>query len=131
MRKLHNDMVGSLPTSIRKFRYFVIIVYSFSNFVMTVLAKCKEDIAENHVNMVKKRKTQFKGRINCIFTDNGTEFVKLFQYAQTEGIKVENSPPYMSIKMGKVEKHNTTVFSSERAMLAQADVSPSSSCYAT
>eukprot|EP00924_Labyrinthula_sp_SR-Ha-C_P005813 snap_masked-scaffold_14-processed-gene-5.26-mRNA-1 protein AED:1.00 eAED:1.00 QI:0/-1/0/0/-1/1/1/0/80 len=75
---------------------------------MAALTKCKEDIAENCISTIKKIEIQFKGSVRYIFADNGTEFPKLFEHAQTEGIKVENSLLYIPIENGKVERYNRT-----------------------
>eukprot|EP00924_Labyrinthula_sp_SR-Ha-C_P004931 snap_masked-scaffold_1-processed-gene-16.47-mRNA-1 protein AED:0.96 eAED:1.00 QI:0/0/0/0.33/1/1/3/0/257 len=123
--KLHVDTVGAFPKSLRGYMYAVTVVDSFTNYIMLILTKKKQDISTFLIQLIKKLERRYELKVKCLFSDNGSEFMNLHKYASIHGITLETSSNYMPSENGKVERYNRSIFHNTKAMLHQANLNMS------
>eukprot|EP00833_Pecoramyces_ruminatium_P003860 jgi/Orpsp1_1/1177892/evm.model.c7180000063232.1 len=119
------DLVGPLPESIHKNKYFFTLLDDYSRFGWVLFLKSKSDTFSTFHKWFINIKNRYNTRIKYIRSDNGTEFCnKNFRdFCDTYGIVHQFTVPYNPQQNGKAERFNGTLISSAKAMLSDSMLS--------
>eukprot|EP00924_Labyrinthula_sp_SR-Ha-C_P007466 snap_masked-scaffold_24-processed-gene-3.5-mRNA-1 protein AED:1.00 eAED:1.00 QI:0/-1/0/0/-1/1/1/0/223 len=115
--KLYYDTVGPFPVSLRRFKYAVTVVDSFTNYILLITTRAKENISKQLENVILKIENRYSTYVKCLFSDNGSKFKRIQKFAESKGISLETSSNYMPSENGKAERYDRTVFHSMKALL--------------
>lgn len=118
---VHSDVCG--PMSVTSFggsRYYVTFIDEFSGFITVVPIARKSDVAsafkKYHPWLERKYDCKLK-RLHC---DGGGEYRALAGYLESEGIELQQTPPYSPEQNGIAERANRTLMESARSMILHA-----------
>lgn len=134
LRKLHADISGILPPSLRGYRYFLLVVDDATRCAWVRFMRTKE--TAEILPLIMQLKTELEketGNDIAFFrVDNGRgEFGSEFKETMRAlGVQVEPSPPYKHSLNGVVERLMGTVAVRARSMLYQAGLSTDFWCLA-
>ncbi|GJX11272.1 retrovirus-related pol polyprotein from transposon TNT 1-94 [Tanacetum coccineum] len=91
---LHMDLCGPMRvTSINGKKYIIVIVDDYSRFTWVQCLRSKDEAPDFIIKFLKMIQVRLKVPVQCIRTDNGTEFVNqtLCEYYEKVGISHETS----------------------------------------
>jgi histone deacetylase 1/2 len=108
------------------FKYFLVILDDFTQFLWTIPLRLKSDAYGVLVSFRAFAHTQFNLPLASIQCDNGREFdnAKLHSLVTAHGIHIRFSCPYTSQQNGKAERVIRTVNNIVRPPLFQASLPP-------
>ena len=134
LRRLHADISGILPPSLRQYRYFLLVVDDATRIVWVRFMKSKETAEILPIIEQLKAEVERETGNDIVYfrVDNGrgefgTEFKERMRIL---GIQVEPSPPYKHSLNGVVERMMGSVTVKARSMLQQAKLDTEFWCYA-
>jgi transposase InsO family protein len=124
LRRLHADISGVLPLSIRGFQYYLLVTDDATRCSWVRFLKTKETTEIlPHLKQLKAELEKETGdEIAFVWADNGKgEFGQEFKnYLRELGIQIEHSPPYKHSLNGVIERAIGTVSWKARSMLYEA-----------
>ena len=127
LHRLHADISGILPPSIRGFQYYLLVTDDATRCSWVRFLKTKE--TTEILSHLKQLKTELEketgNEIAFIREDNGKgEFGQEFKnYLRELGIQIEPSPPYKHSLNGVIERAIGTISRKARSMLYKAKLS--------
>eukprot|EP00924_Labyrinthula_sp_SR-Ha-C_P013270 snap_masked-scaffold_45-processed-gene-0.60-mRNA-1 protein AED:1.00 eAED:1.00 QI:0/-1/0/0/-1/1/1/0/78 len=63
----------------------------------------KENISKQLENVIRKIEKRYNKNVKCLFSDNGSELMKIHKLAEYKGIRLEISSNYMPCEMSKLK----------------------------
>ena len=96
------------------------LVYKYS---FAIAGNSKDDAIRNTVNYFKLLRNAYGFTLKAIFSDLGSEFNELFEFAASEGMLVENSISHCYWQKGKLERNMRTIKETARTKMSSALVS--------
>ncbi|CAA7036695.1 unnamed protein product [Microthlaspi erraticum] len=118
---IHSDLWGPYRTpSHSGARYFLTIVDDFSRTVWLYLLTDKTEAPVHLKNFIAMAACQFQSKVQCLRSDNGTEFMSLTSYFREQGIRHETSCVGTPQQNGKAERKHRHVLNVARALMFQA-----------
>lgn len=123
---LHTDLWTSPIVSLNGFKYYLIIVDEFTNFVWTYPLKFKSQVFTHALLFHKFVQTRFQLNIKPIQCYMGGEFDNnaFSQFCQQQGMVFRLSCPDTSLQNGKVEHHIRTINNTMCTLLIHASLPP-------
>lgn len=120
------DLWTSPVPSVTGYKFYLVIVDDYSNFVWTFPLRLKSDVFSHLVSFHALVQTQFNSTIKQLQTDNGGEFLKrdLTSYLRSHGIIHRLTCPYTSQQNGHAERMIRTITNMIRSLLFQAHFPP-------
>nr|GEY17960.1 retrovirus-related Pol polyprotein from transposon TNT 1-94 [Tanacetum cinerariifolium] len=109
---LHMDICGPIRIkSVNGKKYIIVIVDDYSRFTWVKCLRLKDEAPDFIIKFLKMIQVRLKVPVQCILTDNGTEFVNqtLREYYEQVGISHETSVARSSQQNGVVERRNHTL----------------------
>jgi len=98
---LFSDVWGPSPiTSVNGYKYYVVFVDHFTRYSWIYPLKSKTDVVTIFPNFHSKVETMFSYKVKSLYTDGGTEYIKLKPYLNSHGISHCISPPYTPEHIG-------------------------------
>ncbi|GKB75361.1 retrovirus-related pol polyprotein from transposon TNT 1-94, partial [Tanacetum coccineum] len=100
-------------------KYILVIVDDYSRFTWVKFLRSKDEAPDFIIKFLKMIQLWLKVPVQCIRTDNGTEFVNktLREYYEKVGISHETSVARSPQQNGVVERRNHTLIEAARTML--------------
>ncbi|KAI1004558.1 hypothetical protein K3495_g3650 [Podosphaera aphanis] len=120
------DTVGKLVPSIENMQYATIITDAKTRMRWVLTTTTKDQIAPSLVKWVQSMHHQYDKRVRTIFRDGGSEFIKIKQFCEQQGIRPDTSAPYTPEQNGPSEAANKVILRVARSMLIDANMPP---CY--
>lgn len=115
-----SDVCGPLRTqSLGGSRYFLTITDVFSDYTEVKFLRNKSEATDQIINFIEFTKTQLSKKPKVFRSDGGGEFVniKLQNFLQAEGIKIQITTPNTPQQNGIAERKNRTLNDSVRTLL--------------
>lgn len=123
LQMVHTDLAGPVPNeSIDGYKYVQSFTDDYSNAVFVYFLKTKSDVVQATEKFLAD--TTPYGKVKCIRSDNGTEFMcRDFQtLLRKNKIKHETSAPYSPHQNGTAERGWRTLFEMGRCMLIESQL---------
>ncbi|KAL8150670.1 hypothetical protein V2J09_020478 [Rumex salicifolius] len=116
---VHCDLWTSPVYSVTGFKYFLVIIDDYSQFIWTFPLKHKSDTATTIKHFFKHIQTQFHTTIKLLQCDHGREFdnSELTSFFQLMGSAFRFSCPHSSPQNGKAERMIRTITNAIRTLL--------------
>ena len=95
LEKVHVDLVGPLPTSLKGERYWLTIVDDYSRYGWTILLHTKDQAKLRIIEWISKVERQTESKLKHIHGDRGGEFLNkvLLGHLQRMGVEYTFSNP--------------------------------------
>ncbi|GJV93347.1 retrovirus-related pol polyprotein from transposon TNT 1-94 [Tanacetum coccineum] len=122
---LHMDFCGTMRVaSVNGKKYILVNVDDYSRFTWVKFLRSKYEAPDFKIKFLKMIQLRLKVPVQCIRTNNGTEFVNqmLREYYEKVGISHETSIARSPQQNGVVERWNRTLIKVARTMLIYAKV---------
>ncbi|KAI1005281.1 hypothetical protein K3495_g2930 [Podosphaera aphanis] len=120
------DTVGKLVPSTDNMQYATNITDAKTRMRWVLTTTTKDQIAPTLVKWVQSLHHQYDKRVRTIFRDGGSEFIKIKQFCEQQGIRTDTSAPYTTEQNGPSEAANKVILRVARLMLIDASIPP---CY--
>ena len=122
-RLLHFDTVGPFPTpSLSENYYYVLCKDSYSNYRQVFFVSNKSEIADKVKSIIIQSKLDTGNDALKIFTDHGTEFLKLSEFLKEKNILHGNSLEYTAEQNGFIERDIRTVAEAAGSLRSRAQL---------
>ena len=107
-----------------RFRYFLVIVDSYSGFIVTIPLTSKGETKEVMQSLILQEERSGRPAVMTVVSDNGSEFanLQLQSFVKMKGIIWNFTPDYTSAANGRAERAIRTVTTIHRAISYQAQV---------
>lgn len=127
LQLIHSDLCGPMENkSMGGSRYMLTLTDDFSRktFVYFLTSKHGNQILDSVKNFANAVENETEGKIKCIRTDNGTEYVTdvLKKFFDDRGYKHELTCTYTPEQNGVAERANRTIVERAKCMLFDADL---------
>jgi len=107
--------------SIGDAKYFVTFIDDFSRKVWAFPLKSKDQVLSVFKQFQASVERETKKKIKCIRTDNGGEYIGLFDaYCKEQGIRHQFTPPKTPQLNGIAKRMNRTIVERVRCLLSHA-----------
>ncbi|KAI0991661.1 hypothetical protein K3495_g16526 [Podosphaera aphanis] len=107
-------------------QYATIITDAKTRVRWVLTTTTKDQIAPSLVKWVQSMHHQYDKRVRTIFRDGGSEFTKIKQFCEQQGIRTDTPAPYTPEQNGPSEAANKVILRVARSMLIDANMPP---CY--
>jgi hypothetical protein len=123
LEKIHLDLVGPKPTSLRGHRYWLTIVDDFSRHGWTILLHTKDQAKHKIIEWIAAVELASGCKVKHLHSDRGGEFVNntLNQHLKEKGVRFTLSNPHSPEQNGVAEARNKSTGRILRALLRQSD----------
>ena len=123
---IYSDVWGPDPvTSFDNYKYYVIFVDHFTKYVWFFPLRLKSDVFSIFVRFKTLVQNYFLTTIRNIYTDGGSEFLKLTSFFQQTSINHLLTPPYTPQHNGAAERRHRHIVEMGLALLHQVSLPPS------
>jgi hypothetical protein len=120
---IFSDVWGPSPiTSINGYKYYLVFVDHFTRYTWLYPLKSKIDVASIFPQFHTKVETLFSHKVKSIYTDGGTEYMKLKPYFNSHGISHYISPPYTPEHIGIAERKHRHIVETALTLLSHSSV---------
>nr|GEX18770.1 hypothetical protein [Tanacetum cinerariifolium] len=122
---LHMDLCGPMRVeNINGKRYVLVVVDDYSRFTWVFFLRFKDEASDVIISFIKKIQVNLKLQVQCVRTDNGTEFKNktLAKFFDEVGITQQFSAARAPQQNGVVERRNRTLVEATRTMLTFANL---------
>jgi hypothetical protein len=128
---IFSDVWGPSPiTSINGYKYYLVFVDHFTRYTWLYPLKSKIDVASIFPQFHTKVETLFSHKVKSIYTDGGTEYMKLKPYFNSHGISHYISPPYTPEHIGIAERKHRHIVETALTLLSHSSVPQIFWCFA-
>lgn len=117
---VHSDLKGPMDTPSKGgARYAIVFVDDWTRYAQVYLLKSKTEVLARFKEFKAEAVVLAGGRLRCIRTDNGTEYVNraFNSFCSSKGIVHQTSVPYSPQHNGLAERMNRSLAEMARAML--------------
>nr|GFA59531.1 retrovirus-related Pol polyprotein from transposon TNT 1-94 [Tanacetum cinerariifolium] len=117
---LHMDLCGLMRVeSINEKRYVLVVVDDYSRYTWVFFLYSKYEASEVIISFIKKTKVNIQLQVQCVRTDNGTEFKNktLVTFFNEVGISQQFSAARTPQQNGIMKRRNRTLVEAARTML--------------
>ena len=122
--KIHMDLSGPHPTSVRGERYFLLLLDEATRKRWVIFLKQKSDTPGALRAFLTQMETQTDLKVKCWHSDNGGEFISkvMEEINKTNGIIHEPTAPYNPEQNGSAERSMYTIWDGARALFKDTDL---------
>lgn len=123
LEKVHVDLVGPLPTTLRGERYWLTIVDDYSRHGWTVLLHTKDQAKLRIIEWIALQERQTQHKVKHVHGDRGGEFLNnvLLGHLKSMGVEYTFSNPDSPQQNGVAEARNKATGRILRALLLQSE----------